>query len=336
MRKLATIQKIIGIKPIEGADNIELAVVSGWQVVTKKGEYKPGDFCIYCEIDSFLPITEEFEFLRKSSYKKMSDGSEGFRLKTIRLRGEISQGLLLPLSSLGDISGGFSLGDDVSGVLGIIKYEPPVPAQLAGEAKGAFPSFISKTDEERVQNLADRLADYRDSLFYISEKMDGTSVTVYLKNGEFGICSRNYELLENPENTYWKVVRELDIENKLRNYGKNLALQGELIGEGIQKNIYKIRGQKIAFFDVFDIDNFRHYDYESFAALISEFRLERVPVVYEAAKLPGTVEEILEMANGTSALNPKANREGLVFRSPGEKRISFKAISNAYLLKNED
>lgn len=336
MRKLATIQKISEIKPIEGADAIELAIVLGWQVITKKGEYKPGDLCIYCEIDSFLPIKEEYEFLRKSSYKKMSDGTEGFRLKTIKLRGQISQGLLLPLSVLGEKASDLEPGDDVSEILGITKYEPPIPAQLAGEAKGPFPSFISKTDEERIQNLVDELTKYKDSLFYVTEKMDGTSITIYLKDGEFGVCSRNFELIEDEENTYWKLVRKLDIENKLRAYGKNLALQGELIGEGIQKNIYKLRGQTITFFDVFDIDNCRHYDYASFITLMNEFDLETVPMVQVSVKIPQTVDEILQMANGNSLLNPSANREGLVFRTMDEKRFSFKAISNAYLLKYEE
>ena len=99
MRKLATIQKIKEILPIEGADAIELAIVNGWKVVVGKNvEHKEGDYVIYCEIDSFLPIKEEFEFLRKSSYKKMADGTEGFRLRTIKLRGQVSQGLIIPIN----------------------------------------------------------------------------------------------------------------------------------------------------------------------------------------------------------------------------------------------
>ena len=177
-RKLASIRKVSSIQPIEGADAIEIAVVDGWKVVTKKGEYVPGSLCIYCEIDSFLPIKEEFEFLRKSSYKKMGD-QEGFRLRTIKLRGQVSQGLLLPLTTFQSF--GYRLspnllnenyaiepdrvvispsdmielseGSDVTEVLGIVKYEPPIPAELSGKVKGNFPSFLRKTDEERVQNL---------------------------------------------------------------------------------------------------------------------------------------------------------------------------------------
>lgn len=149
-RKLASIRKVENVIPIEGADMIEVSVVGGWKVVTKKGEFKPGDLAIYCEVDSFLPIKEEFEFLRKSSYKKMGE-QEGFRLKTIRLRGQLSQGLLLPASQ--EVLSLYKEGDDVTELLGIVKYEPPIPAELAGKVKGMFPSFLRKTDEERIQNL---------------------------------------------------------------------------------------------------------------------------------------------------------------------------------------
>lgn len=336
MRKLATIQIISDVQPIEGADRIALASVLGWKVVIKKGEFNPGDSAVYCEVDSFLPVKPEFEFLRKSSYKKMSDGTEGFRLKTIKLRGVISQGLLLPVSSLPGYPEVPQPGTDVTDILGIVKYEPPIPAQLAGEVKGPFPGFISKTDEERIQNLIDSLPNYKDSLFYVTEKVDGTSITIYLKDGQFGICSRNLELIENPENTYWRIVRELDIENKLRKLGRNIALQGELIGEGIQKNIYKLHGQTIKFFDAFDIDKYEYFDFSSFIKIIGDFGLATVPVIDNAFQLPETVDEILNLANGKSVLNPAANREGLVFRATSGKRFSFKAISNNFLLSDEE
>ena len=154
-RKLATVKKITNIRPIEGADMIELATVGGWNVVVGKDVgHKVGDMVVYCEIDSFLPIRDKFEFLRKSSFKKMGE-QEGFRLKTIKLRGQISQGLILPLlETFGDFSWTAYEGLDVTERLGIIKYEPPIPAELAGQVIGGFPSFIRKTDEERIQNLS--------------------------------------------------------------------------------------------------------------------------------------------------------------------------------------
>jgi RNA ligase (TIGR02306 family) len=341
MRKLATVQKIKEILPIEGADAIELAIVNGWKVVVGKNVgHKVGDSVVYCEIDSFLPVKEEFEFLRKTSYKKMSDGSEGFRLKTIKLRGQVSQGLIIPIDVLlkyGICEDDVYEGLDVSGMLGIIKYEPPMPAELSGTAKGLFPGFISKTDEERVQNLT---AEYKEWVksgkrFYVTEKLDGSSATFYYKDGEFGVCSRNLELLETEGNTFWRVARELDLENKMRDFGVNISLQGELIGEGIQGNPYKIKGQTVRFFNLFDIDLHQYHSFHMFEPIVkSQFGLETVPILDKNFTLPETIEEILAYADAKSELNPNFDREGVVIRSM-DRTISFKVISNKFLLKEK-
>ncbi len=209
-RKLASVRVINDIQKIPEADMIELAIVDGWKVVVAKNVgHKIGDMVIYCEIDSFLPIKEEFEFLRKSSYKKMGD-QEGFRLKTIKLRGQVSQGLILPISVLNPTDTNIYVtpfeGLDVTEMLGIVKYEPPIPAELAGKVKGLFPSFIRKTDEERIQNLASEYELFKTQnkegvKFYVTEKLDGSSATYYFKDGIFGVCSRNLELLETEGNT---------------------------------------------------------------------------------------------------------------------------------------
>jgi RNA ligase (TIGR02306 family) len=335
-RKLASIQLVAEIRPIEGADAIEVARINNWDVVVKKGEYKVGDFCIYCEIDSFLPIKEEFEFLRKSSYKKMA-GQEGFRLKTIRLRGQLSQGLLLPIHvlPLGEV---VSEGMDVTEMLGIVKYEPPIPAELAGKVRGNFPSFLHKTDEERVQNLTKFYDNWieQELDFYVTEKLDGSSATFYINNGEFGVCSRNLDLAETEENTFWKVARELKIEEKLRASARNLAIQGELIGEGIQGNPYGIKGQTVKFFNVFDIDSQTYYGLPMFLSIMKhEFKLDTVPVLTNLTmKLPKTIDEALAFADGKSVLNDKFDREGVVFRTM-DRTISFKAISNTFLLNEK-
>jgi RNA ligase (TIGR02306 family) len=360
MRKLASIQKIREIKPIEGADVIELAIVNNWQVVVAKNVgHKVGDFVVYCEIDSFLPIREEFEFLRKTSYKKMAD-QEGFRLKTIKLRGEISQGLLMPISILegpDEMKIGISKqpwgdqlqlgpyddalvieeGVDVTDLLGIVKYEPPIPAELSGLVKGQFPSFLRKTDEERVQNLTDQYEEYKilGQKFYVTEKLDGSSATFYWKDGEFGVCSRNLELLETEGNTFWKVARELDLENKMKQFGINISLQGELIGEGIQGNPYKIKGQTVRFFNIFDIDQQEYLSLYQMIKALGIMGLKTVPVIDEFFKLPETIDELLQQAEGKSTLNPSAEREGLVIRSV-DRKISFKAISNRFLLKSKE
>jgi RNA ligase (TIGR02306 family) len=358
-RKLATIRKVKEIHPIEGADAIEIAVVDGWKVVTKKDEYSPGDLCIYCEIDSFLPIREEFEFLRKSSFKKMGD-REGFRLKTIRLRGQVSQGLLLPLTilegeeemvigtshqpwgeqtQLGPYDDALVIeeGTDVTNILGIVKYEPPVPAELAGKVKGLFPSFIRKTDEERVQNLASEYSMWKlrsDRQFYVAEKLDGSSATFYFKDGIFGVCSRNLELLETEENTFWKVARQLDLEKKLSAVGYNVCLQGELIGEGVQGNPYKLKGQTVRFFNAFNIDTQEYLNLRDFVSLIVLLALDYVPILEAPFGLPDTVDGMLAYAEGRSALNPNIEREGVVVRS-FDRGISFKAISNKFLLSEK-
>lgn len=357
-RKLASIRRISDIQPIEGADMIELAIVNGWKVVVAKNVgHKVGDMVVYCEIDSFLPIREEFEFLRKSSYKKMVDGTEGFRLKTIKLRGVTSQGLILPLSVLeGDdeMKIGISkqpwgdqlqlgpydnalvieVGTDVTEHLGIVKYEPPIPAELAGKVKGLFPSFIRKTDEERIQNLSDQYDELKNHTYYVTEKLDGSSATFYYKDGVFGVCSRNLELLETEGNTFWKVARELDLENKLKDYGVNISVQGELIGEGIQGNPYKIKGQTVRFFNLFDIDLQEYHSLPTFQKTMNELGLETIPILDVRFTLPESIDELLKYADSKSVLNPNFDREGVVIRSL-DRKISFKVISNKFLLNEK-
>lgn len=359
-RKLASVRTILDIQPIEGADMIELAIVDGWEVVVAKNVgHKVGDKVVYCEIDSFLPIKDEFEFLRKSSYKKMG-GQEGFRLKTIKLRGQVSQGLILPLSVLKttnipmlttseqewgtqyemfaeDGMPMVEIGDDVTKVLGIVKYEPPIPAELAGKVKGLFPSFLRKTDEERVQNIAKEYEEYRLSSvykFYVTEKLDGSSATFYLKDGVFGVCSRNLELIESEGNTFWKVARDLDLENKMTSLEFNVCLQGELIGEGIQGNPYKIKGQTVRFFNGFNIDTQENIPFLEFVEIIQKMNLKTVPILDYEFLLPKTIGDMLNYADNKSELNLNFDREGVVVRSY-ERTVSFKAISNKFLLNEK-
>ena len=333
MRKLASIRKIGNLQPIKDADRIELAIVDGWKVVVNKGVHTIGEMIVYFEIDSMLPIQEEFEFLRKSSYKKMSDGTEGFRLKTIRLRGQISQGLVVPTSVLPT---GVPIieGQDVTKILGVVKYDPPIPPELAGIVIGQFPSFIRKSDEERIQNFVDEYSEMKKFRYFASEKLDGTSCTMYF-NQKFGICSRNLELAEG-EGTQWRLARDSGIISNMKELGRNLALQGEIIGEGIQKNIYKLRGQEFRLFNIFDIDNYEYLSKYEMLEIAEQFGLKFVPTIFESIELPETIDEILKLAEGKSVLNPQAEREGLVWVSiDSPKRISFKTISNSFLLKYE-
>jgi len=335
MRKLASIQKIVALDPIEGADAIERATVLGWQLVVKKNDFQVGDLVVYCEIDCLMPNKPVFEFLKP----------RGMRVRTIRLRGQISQGICFPLSILPE---GFEVVEDADCTreLGIEKYEPPLPACLSGVAKGRFPSFIPKTDETRVQVLQKLLDKYKGEKCYVTEKVDGSSGTFYVNNGEFGVCSRNLELLEDSENSFWKVARQMDIENKIRSLQGNFALQGELIGEGIQDNRLKLRGQTIRFFNVFDIDKFEYLPYEKFIATLQHLQLPSVPILSVDYELTNDIEEIIKMATRKSTITPDVWAEGIVIRPLNEKielllsnenfnngRVSFKAINPEFLLK---
>ena len=342
-RKLASIRQISDLSPIEGADKIELATIDGWKVVVAKDvNHKVGDLIVYCEVDSFLPIEPEFEFLRKSSYKKMADGNEGFRLKTIRLRGQISQGLILPLKEAYDVfkrntpnmDMAWFEGLDVTEMLNIVKYEPPIPAQLAGQVKGNFPSFLKKTDEERVQNLTKEYPIYKLAKFYVTEKLDGSSVTYYVKDGVFGVCSRNLDLLEDVNNSMWKFAIESGLRDKLVGLETNIAVQGEIIGEGIQGNPYQRIGQTVRIFNGFDIDKYDYLSLDDLLELTIILEVKTVPILDLDFTLPETIDELLLMAEGKSVLNIKTEREGLVIRSH-DRKISFKAISNKFLLNEK-
>jgi RNA ligase (TIGR02306 family) len=168
----------------------------------------------------------------------------------------------------------------------------------------------------------------------VTEKFDGSSATFYLKDGVFGVCSRNLELIETEGNTFWKVSREMDLENKLKNYGNNYSIQGELIGEGIQRNPYKIKGQTIRFFNAFNIDTQEYLGLHDFKDLMFDMGLNTVPILSEDFILPENINEMIIFADGKSVLNDSFDREGVVVRSL-DRSISFKAISNKFLLNEK-
>ena len=334
-RTLASVRRIAAVTPIAGADAIEAVSVDGWTVVAKKDEYRPGDLAVYLEVDSFLPVRDAYEFLRKSSYRRLADGTEGFRLRTVRLRGQVSQGLLLPLEPGGGewrLAGvPVAEGADVTAALGVALYDPPLPASLSGVARGPFPAFLRKTDEERVQNLpalfgADRPA----GPLYVTEKLDGSSFTAYFYEGAFGVCSRTLDLLDTPNNTLWRAARDLDLAARLATLGSPHAVQGELIGEGVQGNPYGITGHAVRFFNLFDIQARRNVPFPAFADTLAGLGLATVPVLDAAFVLPATLGEMVALADGRSALRDVA-REGVVVRSH-DQALSFKSISNAFLL----
>jgi len=345
MRKLATIRKIDLIRPIPDADAIECAVVGGWNVVIKKGDFKAGDLAIYCEIDSWIP-TELAPFLSKGKEPREYNGVRGERLRSVKLRGQLSQGLLLDRFVALDKVGEIHEGMDVSDLLNIVKYEPPVPACLAGKARGLFPSFVPKTDQERIQNLTTEFAEWVRPGFPImptwevTEKLDGSSMTVYVNEQDQGVCSRNLNLYDTEGNTLWQVAHRDQIITALQDSQRNLAIQGELIGEGIQGNPYKIKGQSFYVFDIYEIDKGSYMTPTQRRDFCEFHELLHVPVIAFGAHLydtlgMATIDSLLEFAEGKSELNPQTDREGLVFKC-NEQQKSFKTISNKYLLKHGD
>jgi len=348
-RQLASIRKIFNIRPIEGADKLEMCNVLGWQCVIEKGKFKEGDLVVYFEVDSWLPERPEYEFLRKNCWKENENG-KGFRIKTIKLKKQISQGLIMSINDCGLVSNAsFSENIDVTEILNVKLYNPPIPACLKGSIKGTIPNFLPKTDETRVQLLQSVLDRYKGKQCYITEKVDGASITCYIKDGVFGVCSRNIELLEGTD-AYWETVRKLKIEEKMRQLIYNnhdVALQGELIGPGIQGNPLQLDEKTILWFNIFDIVEYKYYDYDVFIRELKHIDLLSVPILNEQYELENDINKLVEMSIAKSILNPKILREGVVIRPIHEKldmqmaqgfgngRLSFKVLNPEYFLENE-
>lgn len=363
-RKLATIRRIAEIKLIEGADKICQYRVDGWWCIGQKDLYKIDQLVIYFEIDSFIPIRHEcVDFLKKNSFKSTKNLGDGYRIKTMKMRGVVSQGLIMPIEDFPDLNIPMEEGYDVTEILGIQKYEKPISATLYGIARGNFPSFISKTDQERYQNLRNYdLEKYKDIPFEVTIKLDGSSMTAYFKDGYFGVCSRNLDLKDDAENNFkeldgsdnaffksenvfWKIARNLDLKNILTTIGLNIALQGELCGPGIQGNPLELKDHSLFIFDIYDINKSRYYAPLERMALIDiinkslNAKLQHVPFL-----MCRTFDDILfddnfihSMAdNAKININEKEiNAEGLVFKS-NDGKFSFKMISNLYLLNEGD
>ena len=361
MHKLATVEIISEIKTHTNADALELAMVRGWQVVIRKDEFKPGDKVIYLEIDSWVP-TEIAPFLSKDKEPRVYEGIRGERLRTVKLRGEISQGLILPIESINPeivppyLVADWSYGDDLTEILGILKWEPPISAQLAGQVEGNFPSFIRRTDQENCQNCYSEMAflnnhQHGGICWVIEEKLDGSSCTVYARHHrdvaeglyEVGICSRNLELKineENKDNTFINTVTKAGYLDHIFKLGESIAIQGELCGPGIQDNKYKLEHHVFFVFDVFLIDKHRYATREERWDILQSLialgvKVDQVPHL-GSTKIPSSIQECLTMADGNSKINPQTKREGIVFKTQDViegQVVSFKAISNQFLLQ---
>ena len=336
-RKLASIQKVEAVSSIPGADNIEQIRVMGWSLVAVKDEFKVNDLCVFFEIDSLLPDDRpDFSFMEKSKY----------RVRTIKLRGVLSQGLAMPLSVLDVqrwdhvLSPPYEEGSDVTEALGVNQWEPPAKFN-AGGVRGAFPFYVPKTDEIRVQSALGVIEELQGLPCYITEKVDGTSATFSHRDGDFHVSSRNLSLKPADDSAHWRMARKYDLEMKLAELG-NFAIQAELCGPGIQKNRLMLKEHDIFVFSIYDIDNTRFLGYNDMMGVVINLGLNPVKTL----GLPATVfdmdlDGLLELAEGTydGTDNP---REGIVVRTMEEQysatlqgRLSFKVLNNRYLLKEE-
>lgn len=354
MRKLATIREITDIQPIEGKDRIALATVDGWKVIVQKTDFEVGSKCCYIEIDSVLPEKPEFEFLR----------SKKFRIRTMKMAGVLSQGICFPLSILPAKKDGreYEVGEDVTDIIGVKQYEETMdtgdrelpqrkkkyPAFLMRFAwfrklvlpkprKGGFPSFVSKTDEERIQNMPWILKDKQE--WIATEKIDGQSGTFVLVRHkcwlrtkyEYIVCSRNLRLANHDGSSYWKVSDKYQIENVLKNMIGDrewIALQGECVGPKIQKNKYGLQDCDLYIFNLLYPNG--RVDSVRAKPICENHGLNFVPIVDEHVVLPDTVDEVLAYAHGQSQL-ADILREGIVFRTKDGKQ-SFKAVDPLYLI----
>lgn len=311
IRKLATIRTINDIQPIPDADMIEVATVDGWKCVVKKGTFKIGDKSVYIEIDSLIPTNrEEFNFLKPNK--------EGFhRLRTMRMRGQISQGLLIPPPE------DKTVWNDLGDYYGIKKYEIPEELSMQGDIYGPFPHFIPKTDLERIQNLSDF-----EGTFHATAKMDGTSLTCYRYEGHFGVCGRNWEKKETEKCVYWKTVKDLKLDEKLP---EGFAIQGEVMGPKIQSNRGGYPHPVLLIFDVFDIKKGEYLEEEDMVRFLFNIHVPIESKVMSLGRLPfssQSLDQHLVFADSVASKIPGC--EGLACKS---RSLRFKVISNEYLLK---
>ena len=360
MRKLASVQTITALYPIPNKDRIVLAQIQGWQVIVKSSEFSVGDKCVFFEIDSFLPILPQYEFLGKNT---TFENNPGYRIKTMKMAGVVSQGLALPLSM-------FNLQDlpedtDLTDQLGITKYDRTTIQERTmkvGKARGNFPSFIPKTDQTRLQSLMSYFDIHKDTVFEETLKLDGSSLTAYkvqaptpwykrifgiTSQPHFGVCSRNVDLARTADKVmhfdndgktstydqsdFWSAAYKYDLESKIP---VGYAVQGELIGPKIQSNWEKVHSLEFYCFDIYNIIEQRYLTASERTDFCSLYKIPHVPVTYTGPifqECP-SIEAFLARVD-TESMNPGTISEGRVYKSTHNPNITFKCINNKYLLK---
>ena len=334
MRSLVTVQKVKGISAIPDSDFLELAHIMGWQCVVKKGEFEAGDAGVYYEVDSFLPLDERYEFLRNSSYRDNADNGQGFRIRTMKMRGQLSQGLLLPLAKFPELEG-CAEGDDVTEKLNVKKWYIPETSAAGGTIIGERPNGIPASDEIRIQSALELLDQLKGKPYYITTKMDGTSGIVYYIDGKIGCCSRNKEIKDEESALYWTPVYKYGLKEKLAGLGKNIVFTGEICGPGIQKNRLRLAATEWYIFDVKDWDAGKYLSYDEVVKLCAELEIPVVPLEERGEQFDYPLETLLEKARGKYPSG--LDKEGIVVRDVhSPKAVSFKVLNNDALLKEKD
>jgi RNA ligase (TIGR02306 family) len=334
MRALVTIQRVKAIRAIPGSDFLEAARIMGWTCVVKKGEFKEGDLGVYFEVDSFLPIDPRYEFLRASSYRENDDNGQGFRIRTAKMRGQLSQGLFLRLPLFPELAGAEE-GQDVTETLGVKKWYIPETSGAGGTIIGDRPPGIPASDEVRIQSAPELLDALGGKPYYITTKMDGTSGIVYYIDGKIGCCSRNKEIKDEAEALYWAPVYRCGLKEKLADHGKNIVLTGEICGPGIQKNRLRLSSFEWYVFDVMDWDSGAYLSWDRAFELCVSLGVPTVPLEERGGRFGYTLEELLEKARGKYPSG--LDKEGIVVRDAlAPKAVSFKVLNNDALLKEKD
>jgi hypothetical protein len=366
MRKLVHIEKVKSLKPIDGADFIELAQILDWQLIVKKGEFKVGDLAVYHEIDSLCPEKECYEFLRQKKFK----------IKTMKMKGELSQGLALPLSILPP--GHYKEGQDVTDILGVLHCDSESRENMLSRKaprskfmkfmfkfswfrklnnyftfkdKSGWPEFVQHTDEENIQAIFSKVKrDFGDQTFYVTEKVDYQSATYFTRNVKkfifgipvtkkiFGVLSRSLYKKTDDGSLWWKNAKKFNIEQILRSYDEELTIQGESGDTNVQGNKYQLKESSFWVFNIINNRTGYHYSIDEMEDFCNKHDLKMAPVLDKNFKLPETVGELIEYSRGKSVINHKTDREGVVIRliKDGKKLVSFKVKNPDFLIKNKE
>lgn len=329
MHDLAKVAVIQSIRPIEGKDRIVLARVENYDTIVTK-DFSVGDKVVYVFYDSVLPSTNPaFEFLKKRCFNKKLDG---YHIKPMKMGGVISEGLVLPLSILPE-GKEYKVGDIVTDELRIRPYIPP---EESGPSKkvGFYPPFVPKSDEDNIESVYGYWNEWKELEFYVTEKVEGTAGTwIYRREDDaFHIYSHNWEV----DGGVWCDVSEnLSLRDKMKKYVlmhdiDSLVLQGEVVGPGVQKNIYHLNKADVYFYGAMD-EKGKRYNYEALCKVLEEIGEKMVPLVYESAHLPENIDMILSDSVGMSLIDQDVPREGLVWRATrGERNIHLKVKSRPY------